>query len=485
MTHNHPTQWSSFTKRIVVIACLLIALLVLYLGRSLIPFIVLAAILAFLLDPIVTFLCQFARFPRWAAVAVAYIALLVILALIILLGIPALVDAIRQANIDLPRLVMHIVIELRRWLESIRFVQFMDFSTDLSPIVDPALEALNGVVPPRVIPSPERILESLPSAVEMATGFASTVVSTVLSAILAFIFTLIYSIYLSLDMPRISQWIFEAIPPTYREEMSQLGRMIRQVWIAYLRGQLLLCVIIGTAVGLGTAALGLRGAVLLGILAGVLEVLPTIGPVTAAIPAVIMALVQGSAVLPVSNFFFAVLVALFYWVIQQLENNIIVPRVIGNAIKVHPVLVMAAVVIGASVAGIFGALIASPVLATGRVLAHYVYCKLLDIPPFPPEQPVVTPEPERPPLSQTSKAWLANAYAQTINTSTKVFYTLSPAVQRIARHTVRLATWLWPRLVRIAIWTWSMLRHYLPRLYATAARAAADFYVSVRGGMST
>ncbi|PWH13697.1 MAG: hypothetical protein DDG58_13540 [Ardenticatenia bacterium] len=485
MTQYNLTQWSPSTKRIVAIACVLIALLVLYLGRSLIPFIVLAAILAFLLDPIVTFLCRLARFPRWAAVAIAYIALLVLLALIILLGIPALVDAIRQANIDLPRLVMHIVIELRRWLESIRFVQFMDFSADLSPIVDPVLEALNGVVPPRVIPSPERILESLPSAVEMATGFASTVVSTVLSAILAFIFTLIYSIYLSLDMPRISRWIYEAIPLTYRDEMTQLGRMIRQVWIAYLRGQLLLCGIIGTAVGLGTAALGLRGAVLLGILAGILEVLPTIGPVTAAIPAVLIALVYGSTVLPVSNFFFAVLVALFYWVIQQLENNLIVPRVIGHAIKVHPILVMAAVVIGASVAGIFGALIASPVLATGRVLARYIYCKLLDIPPFPPEPSVAAPELERQSLFQMNKAWFANAYARTVNISIKVFYVLSPVVRQIARQTVRLAIWLWPRLVRIALWNWCMLRYHLPRVYALVVRAATDLYLSVRRGTST
>jgi len=485
MTQPNLTQWSPATKRIIAIACVLIALLVLYLGRSLIPFIVLAAILAFLLDPIVNFLCKLARLPRWAAVAIAYIVLLVLLALTILLGIPALIDAIRQVNIDLPRLVMHIVIELRRWLESIRFIQLMDFSADLSPVVDPVLEALNGVVPPRVIPSPERILESLPSALEIATGFASTVVGTVLSAILAFIFTLIYSIYLSLDMPRISRWIFEAIPPNYRDEMAQLGRMIRQVWIAYLRGQLLLCGIIGTAVGLGTAALGLRGAVLLGILAGILEVLPTIGPVTAAIPAVIIALVYGSTVLPVSNFFFAVLVALFYWVIQQLENNIIVPRVIGNAIKVHPILVMAAVVIGASVAGIFGALIASPVLATGRVLARYVYCKLLDIPPFPPESSVAAPEPERQSPFPISKARFANAYAWMVNASIKVFYGLSPVVRQFARQAIRLVIWLWPRLVRMTIWSWSMLRYHLPRVYAMAARAATDFYLSVRRGTST
>ncbi len=477
MTWNSPTRWSASTKRIVTAVCILIALLILYLGRSLLPFIVLAAILAFLLDPIVSFLCKVVRFPRWAAVALAYITLLFILVLVILVGIPALVNAIRQANIDVPKLVMHVVITLRQWLESIRSVQVMDFSADLSPIVDPALEALSGVVPPRVIPSPERLLGSLPSALELATGLASTVVSTVLSAILAFIFTLIYSIYLSLDMPRISRWIYEVIPPAYRDEMSQLGRMIRQVWIAYLRGQLLLCCIIGVAVGLGTAMLGLRGAVLLGILAGILEVLPTIGPVTAAIPAVLMALVQGSTVLPVSNLVFAALVAAFYWVIQQLENNLIVPRVIGNAIKVHPILVMAAVVIGASVAGIFGALIASPILATGRVLAHYVYCKLLDLPPFPLEQTVVAAEPERPPLTQSAKAWLAEAYATTRYILTQLYRTLAPVA--------RLIAWLWPRWVRIMWWIWTALRRLLPRARTVAVHALTSLYLAMRRGTST
>jgi predicted PurR-regulated permease PerM len=121
----------------------------------------------------------------------------------------------------------------------------------------------------------------------------------------------------------------------------------------------------------------------LGILAGLLEALPNIGPVLAAIPAVLLALLQGSSVLSVSNLVFALIVALFYFVVQQLENNIIVPRLIGQALDLPPILVMAGVVVGASVGGILGAFMAAPLIATLRIVAMYTYNKILGRPPFP------------------------------------------------------------------------------------------------------
>jgi predicted PurR-regulated permease PerM len=396
------TKWSPATKRGAAIVCALVALLVLYLAQPLIPFIIAAGVITFLLDPIITFLVCRVRLPRWVAVLLAYLALLVCLALALFYGVPALIDAIRELIWYVPGLLNQAVVWLRGWLTSIRYIKFLDFSADLSPIVDPALEALAGAVPSRMLPSPARLLDSVPSAFELARGFATAVLGTVVSAILAFLLTLIYSIYLSVDLPKIGRAVMDVIPPAYRQEAAQLGSAIRQVWIAYLRGQLVLAIVIGVVVGLGTAALGLPGAALLGALAGALEVLPTIGPVAAAVPAIILALIRGSTVLPVSNFVFALLVALFYWLVQQLENNIIVPRIIGDAIKVHPILVMAAVVIGASVGGVFGALMAAPVLATGRVLAHYIYCKMLDLPPF----PMIVEAPTAPVRRTGWKQWL-------------------------------------------------------------------------------
>ena len=118
------------------------------------------------------------------------------------------------------------------------------------------------------------------------------------------------------------------------------------------------------------------GALYLGIIAGLLEIIPTLGPIIAAVPAVIVALIQGSVSLPISHLAFAGLIILFYILVQQLENNLIVPRVLGAALELSPLIVMTGIVVGASVGGILGALLATPVIATGREVLHYIYRKM-------------------------------------------------------------------------------------------------------------
>jgi len=384
------TEWSEATKRTVAIAGVLIGVLVLYISRPVIPFIILAAIVAFLLNPIVVFFHTRLRMPRWGAVMLTYVLLLVAMVLLPLILTPAVVDALRDIDIDLVALLATTTTGLERFLEGVRLIDVMNYRFDLSPVVDPALAMLTGVVPEAMIPSPERVYSSIPSVLELATGFASTIVGRLLWAILAFLFTLIYSIYISYDWYRYGDSFLEMAPVAYRAEYIYLGRQIRRVWVAYFRGQLILSLLIGLIIGVGTALLGLPGALLLGILAGLLEVLPNIGPVLAAIPAVLLALLQGSSVLSVSNLVFALIVILFYSVVQQLENNIIVPRLIGQAVDLPPILVMAGVIVGASVGGILGAFMAAPIIATARILAQYAYNKISG-------RPFLTPEVEYPP----------------------------------------------------------------------------------------
>ena len=379
------TEWSEATKRTVAIAGVLIGVLVLYISRPVIPFIILAAIVAFLMNPIVVFFHTRLRMPRWGAVMLAYALLLVAMVLLPLILAPAVVDAVRDIDIDMVSLLATITAGLQRLLEDVRFVAIMTYQFDLSPVVDPALVMLTGVVPGAMIPTPDQVYSSIPSVLELATGFASTIVGTVLWAILAFLFTLIYSIYISYDWHRYGESFLEMIPVAYRAEYIYLGSQVRRVWGAYFRGQLILSLLIGLIIGVGTTLLGLPGALLLGILAGLLEVLPNIGPVLAAIPAILLALLQGSSVLSVSNLVFALIVIVFYSVVQQLENNIVVPRLIGQAVDLPPILVMAGVIVGVSVGGILGAFMAVPIIATGRILAQYAYNKISGRPSFFPE----------------------------------------------------------------------------------------------------
>jgi predicted PurR-regulated permease PerM len=145
-------------------------------------------------------------------------------------------------------------------------------------------------------------------------------------------------------------------------------------------------------------AVGLPYAFVLGLLAGVAEFVPNLGPIVALIPAVLLALFQGSAFLPLSNFWFAVLVTGMYLVIQQVEGNLLLPRVMGSSLNLHPLVVLFGIIVGGSLAGILGMLLAAPFLATLRVVGRYIFYRLYDRDPF--AEPEEEAEPPKPGLLQ-------------------------------------------------------------------------------------
>ena len=142
-------------------------------------------------------------------------------------------------------------------------------------------------------------------------------------------------------------------------------------------------IMIGVVTWIGGTAIGLPGAFALAVIAGVMELIPNLGPFLAAIPAIIVALIQGSTYLGVSNLVFALIVIGLYILIQQLENTFIVPRILGEAVDLHPLVVMIGVLVGANVAGILGTLLAAPIIASIREIVRYLYAKILGEDPFP------------------------------------------------------------------------------------------------------
>jgi predicted PurR-regulated permease PerM len=150
-----------------------------------------------------------------------------------------------------------------------------------------------------------------------------------------------------------------------------MAREVNQVLRAYIRGQLLLAAVIGAVTYVSVLALGLRYALLLAVVAGVLEVVPVIGPILAAIPAILLALFQPEVPFGLANWMYALIVAAVYALIQQLENNLLVPNIVGRSVNLHPVVVLFGVVAGANLAGVFGVFLSVPALATVRIVARY------------------------------------------------------------------------------------------------------------------
>jgi predicted PurR-regulated permease PerM len=384
------TDWNSTTKIIVSIGLFLFGVFLLYLSLSVLPLIIVAALIAFLLMPLVNFFHQRLKLPKGIAVLVTYLLATIVLLLSPLIFIPPIVDGFQYlAGIDYQLLIDSAMLRVENLLLALKEMNpyVAGFNVNLDSIIDPALALLQqadtNITP--TMPSIETIFRSLRSALTTTFGLATNIAGTLFSGALTFIVTLLSAIYLSLDAPRFKAQFLEIVPEAYRPEMATLIRRLGAMWRAYFRGQLILMLVIGLITWLGNMILGLPGAFALGVIAGVLELIPNLGPFLAAIPAVIVALLQGSTYMAVNNLIFALIVIGFYILVQQLENTLIVPRILGDAVNLHPLVVMIGVLVGANVAGILGALLAAPVIASGREIIRYLYLKVLGQEPFPPE----------------------------------------------------------------------------------------------------
>jgi predicted PurR-regulated permease PerM len=198
-----------------------------------------------------------------------------------------------------------------------------------------------------------------------------------------------------------------AMPPTWRPDVENLLTLLGRVGGRWVRGQLLLggSVFIATVIGLTFLTLigfGEFGefTLILALIAGVLEWFPIIGPIVAAIPAILIGLSIG--------FPAAIAAAVLYTAIQQLENHILVPKVLGDAIELHPAVMIISLVVGGALFGIGGAILAAPTVAAGRDLYRYGFHRFGGQSPAPALElalhGVRPPRPEREPESATSGA---------------------------------------------------------------------------------
>ena len=179
--------------------------------------------------------------------------------------------------------------------------------------------------------------------------------------------------YLLLDHSKLINWIYQLTPQSMRNNLSDILGEINLVWKTYLRGQFFMMVLIGVLSGLGGFAVGLKNALVIGLIAGILELIPSLGPTIATIIAGTSAWTQGSITLNITNFWFMILVCSIFIIIQLLENTILIPRVMSKRMNIHPALVFIAIVSTLSLFGVLAGLIVIPVIGSLVVLVKYAY----------------------------------------------------------------------------------------------------------------
>lgn len=374
--------WGLTTKAITASVVLLLAALVIWRFQFLWSPLAIAATIAYLINPMVSWLQRKMTIGRTQAVLIVYALLLIILgAASFVLGLVAAEQSARLWR-TLPDLLPQLVREVQARVDAastaiwtvgpyqIRFEAFAD-------LVD--FDALG------------RELRQLVQSVASRSGpWLADIAQATVSTLGETLMVLVFSIYMAIDTPRVAKVISDvAHQPGYRRDADRLMRDTILIWDAYLRGQVILGIVIGVAVAVTLSILQVNNALALGVLSGLLEFLPVLGPVVGAAAAVLVALFQASNPFGLAPWAFALVVTGAMVVIQQLENNLLVPRIVGQALDLHPIAVMVAVLMGASLAGLLGAILAAPVVASLKLYGQYIWRKMLDLPPFPEDGPPV------------------------------------------------------------------------------------------------
>jgi predicted PurR-regulated permease PerM len=343
--------------------------------------IIIAVLLAYILHPVVKLVLKGTRLPHAWAVAFVYFSCLTLLIVIPSILAPV---AVRQAT-GLSTYLVQIEAELEELLANP--IVFLDQEIYLGQLLSNVLELTTE----SITPGAEGALVVIERT---STSFAWLLV------------ILVSTYYLLLDGERLVDWIVRLVPERTQPDVVRLLKEIDVIWWAYLRGTLVLMLIVAVTFMIVWTAMGLPGALILGLLAGVLTVIPEVGPTFAAILAILVALFQGSDFLPVSNFWFAVLIFAVYFVLIQIKAIWLRPRIMGYFLNMNEGLIFVAIIGAVVLWGILGALLIVPLLATAGSIAHYVRCRLLNLDPWPEDVTYAT----SPPAELPSDEELAQAF---------------------------------------------------------------------------
>lgn len=385
------------TPRVALVLFTAIVLgVVLYLGRSaLTPFLV-GALLIYILDPAVTFLARQrvgrVTVPRGLAVLIVYlITIFVVVEGLALLLAPLISQLLRFVN-DLPNLLQSLDEALAQLSDVYR-------SLELPPAVR---EFIDGLLADVGQTAPSLDIGGL-------MPLARTILGTV-AGFFGFLIIPVWAFYILRDRVRLRDHFEAALPAAWHNDVWAVVHIVDRVIGRWIRAQIVLGLIVGGATYLGLLLLGnfvdprfLQFAVLLAVIAGVLELLPIIGPIISMVPTLLVALTTSDPIVSI------VAVIVLYTVVQQVENAVLVPKIQGDALELHPSVIIFALIVGAAIAGLVGAIFSIPITAAARNVYRYLFRRLSEddpqVPPVdaPDLRPLIEdspheaePRPERP-----------------------------------------------------------------------------------------
>jgi predicted PurR-regulated permease PerM len=315
-----------------------------------VPPLLIAVAVVYLLNPLVTAL-ERRGVPRVAGAGIVYVLFLCIVALVVALLVPVVTRQVESVIEHFPDYLAAAQASVRR--VAARFGQEPDFRLGADQVRNWLSAGENRQAVTRYL-----------------TGLRS-ITNSLLSGMIIFVLGPVMAFYLLVDLPRLRRGAMALVPPARREEITVLMDRIGQAVGGFFRGQLLVALFVGVASSIGLWVIGLPFWLLVGMVAGVFNLVPLVGPFIGGGLAVIIALIGGQ---PLK----AVWAALVLLAVQQIDNHLISPNVMGRTVQLHPVVVMLALLVGASFAGLFGMLVIVPLVAVAKILFLFAWSRYVD-----------------------------------------------------------------------------------------------------------
>jgi predicted PurR-regulated permease PerM len=353
-------RFASLAPRVaVLIAAAIVLGVVLWMARDAVrPFIV-GLLLVYLLEPPVRWLAA-RGMRRTIAILLVYVVAIVVIVEAINLTLTPLVDEVGRFVQDLPGLAIQLQAQIERLSEIYARLQ-------LPAAVRDWLDSMIAGIGQGDAGKP---------VIDISIFFpVLSGAGSLIGAVFGYLILPVWAFYLLKDRVALTESFDRSLPPAWRFDVWAVLRIARRVFGQWVRAQLLLGITVGVFTFVGLLVLSRvvdpvfgRYAILLSITAGILELLPIIGPIISAVPAVLLAATAGLE--PV------IAALVLYTLVQQVENNVLVPKIQGDAVELHPAAVMFAIVIGGGMAGLLGAILALPVTAAARDVVRYLFRRL-------------------------------------------------------------------------------------------------------------
>ena len=335
------------------LTALIVAGAVLYLIRDVMGAFVLGALLAFVVGPLVDRL-ESHRVPRPIGILAVFGVLVAVLIALVFAVLPLLLTELEGLRSQVPALAAEAQSRLNH-LQG-RSLEVSGFRVDLTMVAGAVNQHANDF-----------LLGQFGNALSFGITALTTAFQLVLMLIVAFL--------VAVDSHRISRALRSVVPVDYRPEFDGVWGDIKAMLFAYMRGQLIIAAMIGVGTGVAVQVIGLPYALALGLLAAITSLVPYLGPFLGAVPAILI----GLAVSPQK----ALVAAIAYLIVSNIILNFVFPKVMGDAVKLPPILVIMSFLAGFSLAGILGMFVAIPIAATLRILYDHIHPRLFGEPPQP------------------------------------------------------------------------------------------------------